>query len=86
MAHAKYRSSLEMEEETWSLPPSSCGQAAFPSLAYSSITPFLGNRHRRDRGVALESIQISHLHPKGIIEIRWNEIRKFAPRCLKDSE
>lgn len=39
--------------------------------------PVLGSRQRRDQGVGLESIQVSCLDPKGIIKIRFNEIRKF---------
>lgn len=45
--------------------------------------PFLGSRHRGDRGVGLESIQVSHRDPKGNITIRFNEIREFSPRCPK---
>lgn len=53
-----------------------------PSPAPAS-PPFLGTRHRKDRGVGLDSIQVSCLDPKGIIKIRFNEIRKFSARCLK---
>lgn len=85
MAQAQHRGSLEMEEESWALPPA-LQPGCLSSLACSSITPTLGSRHRRDPGAGSESTHVSHPGPKGIIDTRFNEIREFSPRCLKDSE
>lgn len=64
-----------MEEETWSLLLAPVAKLPFLPLSTPASLPFLGSRHRRDPGLVLESIQVSHLVPKRIIKIRFSEIR-----------